>query len=85
MGDRTVFENVMLFLRRNLLQLSQSLEEQVKDILRGHLDVIISTFDIIRCENSLEESEKDPHFTELVKGSVASISAELDEVYKVLE
>ncbi|OAQ67731.2 dynamin family domain-containing protein [Pochonia chlamydosporia 170] len=85
MGDRTVFENMMLFLRRNLLQLSQSLEQQVKDILRGHLDVIIRTFDIIRCENSLEESEKDPHFTELLKGSVASISAELDEIYKVLE
>jgi hypothetical protein len=85
MGDQAIFESVMLFLRQRCFQLSGTFEQQVKGVLRDHLGVITGTFDIIRGENVVEESERDPRFREFIRASVASISAEMDKICQIAQ
>lgn len=85
MGDPAVFKNTMVFLKRKFIQLSATFERRTKELIREHLGIITNTFDIVRGQNALEESERDPKFREFIRDTVASIWAELDELREVVD
>jgi hypothetical protein len=59
---------------------SAKFEKQVKELITEHLGVISDTFDIVRGENMLAESERNPEFRQSVKDSVASAVAEMNRI-----
>lgn len=80
-----VFQNLMLFLRHKFFQLSVSFERRVKDVINGHLDIVSDTFNIVRSANTLQESERDPQFRELIRNSVTCILADLNQMCEMVK
>lgn len=75
----------MLFLRQKFFQLSGSFERRVEDVINGHLDIVSDTFDMVRSENTVQESERDPQFRERIRNWVTCILAELNQIYEMVK
>jgi hypothetical protein len=84
LSDSNLFSSWSTKLRKGCSELSGGLRRDVRELVSAHLEVIRGTLDIIRDENAVLESERDPEFRERVKDSLTWAKEELTRVKAVV-
>lgn len=83
-GDPGLFEDLMRGFKRRSYELANSLQTDIEQTVRIHLDAVKETLNIIRDENVAMESDRNPEFREAVETQVDAASEQMARVREVV-
>ncbi|KAL1845937.1 hypothetical protein Daus18300_014397 [Diaporthe australafricana] len=73
LSNETIFKDLMKEFKRRFELHANELQQEIVEVVSGHLDAVTGTLDLVREENVAEESERDPDFRRRVAEELARV------------
>ncbi|KAI0404069.1 hypothetical protein F4802DRAFT_568804 [Xylaria palmicola] len=83
--DDALFAGLLGGFRMEFTQQAETTQALIRGVLLSYLDNIRDTFNIVRDENVVLESESDPAFRDRVEAGVRATEDEMERIYEVLQ